>query len=98
AVHSIVGLSAALAALGNVACFPSLILFVLYLRSVARSVGESSLAADAGKVITSILVGIVSVALALVFPPAILVMMGAMLYGTYKYLKLLQYMAEQLRR
>lgn len=74
------------------------VFFVLYLRAVAKSVGESSLAEDAGTVMVTMGVCIGSIFLAALFPLARLLTLGALLYGVYKYLNLLQYMGEQLRR
>ena len=83
----------------------TLILFVLFLKSLAKFVGQESLADDAMTVIATVGIAIGCVILmplsVLIFPllaiPVFFVLLGCMLYGLLKYLNLLQHVAEYIR-
>ena len=83
----------------------TLILFVLFVKAVATFVGQPHLAEDANAVIIATVVAILSIvgmAVAVVTAPllvfvCILVLLGSMLFGLFKYLNLLQHVAEYVR-
>ncbi|MGI9455573.1 MAG: hypothetical protein ACR2NU_03380 [Aeoliella sp.] len=74
----------------------TLILFVLFIKAVARFIGQEHLAEDARKVILLVIVCIASIFL-IIIPFVAILTIGTLLYGVYKYLNLLQHTAEYVR-